>query len=461
MLAHTANGSTDARRKMRTSGEVSAITLPLVLATAMPEISHLFFILFFIVAWQMRIRPELLLLISLPFETDVLPFLDGPELKLWMLTSLLAIIATYRGVRQDSERLLLFRRILIGGAAWVLIFSSLFLLGTFVQTESVWSLWLEEMALLLTRLLLLGSGALLLISRRIGVELILRFQAGYASFLIVLGTIFSLFPVGMLGELDAYTDFDRVYFPFSNPNLAALYILVSLMAAVVVSARSERVRFGWFQPVLIAGLLLSGSRAGIGGFVFLLVLLLTLSVFLRTVKVRKTFYLYSFVGLSVTAVLAAFQVVVRLADSLRETDQIARSSTGVGGVFGRIDFMTSGAERIGIWALAWQYFLDNPLFGIGIRAFAMEVGRDPHSFWLGILAETGLLGLCVVLSGMVLTIRKLFLIGTHDSWLVQGLGCCMIAVAVFTSDRYFPLSWVFAGLIFSWLTRESRKLRQD
>lgn len=443
-------------RKLQFRGGVFALTVPLVLATALPHISYLFFLLFFVVAWQIRMNPSILLLISIPFETDVLPFMAGPELKLWMVSSLVSIFATYSEIRSESQKVLLLRRFLLGVAFWVLLFSILFWAGTLVQANSDWSLWLEEMALLSTRLLLLVAGGLTLLSEKYRVEAILRFQAGYAASLALMGVAFSFIPPVLLGQLVAYNNFNRVDFPFSNANLAAFYFLLSLMSAILVSARFQRASFVWSQPVLIAGLLLSGSRAGIGGFVFLLALLLLLSMYLREQTLRSTFYLYSVIGLSVTVTLGLYQTALWLMGTSREPKELVGYPSARLGLFGREDFEASGLERIGIWAIAWGHFVDNPVLGIGIRGFASEVGRDPHSFWLGVLVETGVVGAGLVLTGVILTYRKLFLLGSLDSWVVQSLAHCMLAFAVFTSDRYFPLAWFCCGFFFSWLVRQWR-----
>ena len=88
--------------------------------------------------------------------------------------------------------------------------------------------------------------------------------------------------------------------------------------------------------------------------------------------------------------------------------------------------------RLGIWHVGWEMVLDNPIIGIGLQNFPVRFadyiepagleggygiypGRDPHSVYLSILAELGIVGLTVVVFFVLLILRR-----GYSVWKQQG-----------------------------------------
>jgi O-antigen ligase len=399
-------------------------------------------------------NPAFLLLMSLPFDINLFDFVGGGLLKLWMVTAVFFLLTSFTELRSKWKKSASLNDVLRGSVLWILPFLALFFFSAFLQDDYQSSLFLEEVGLFVSRLVLFYAGVVMVFLPRIPLSELLRFQAGYSAFLVLTGVLIHMFQREGSGQFGLYQVSDRVFYPFPNPNLAALYILISLMCAVTVSARAGNLKLSWIQPVLFSGLLLAGSRAALGGIIVFLFLVLGLSFFFRKGKIWKPVFSYALLGI-VTGVLLTLTDF--LLSALRVTgsrDDMSIREAGVGGVFSRIDYSTSETDRIGIWQRAWGYFVENPIFGVGIRGFASLTGRDPHNFWLGLLTETGVVGFVMVITLLVFLHSRLFSVGTLDSGLLQASSLTLAAVALFTSDRYFALLWVFFGVAVSWMHQQ-------
>lgn len=117
--------------------------------------------------------------------------------------------------------------------------------------------------------------------------------------------------------------------------------------------------------------------------------------------------------------------------------------------------------------IAYSAFLKNPLFGAGLGRFpdlsekayhegaihARYRGMDPHSTWLGRLAETGLLGGLTLFALWVTVLRSGWApiqFGSPDAWLAGGLLAGLIGVllnSVHTDVMNFRFLWVGFGLL--------------
>jgi len=64
-----------------------------------------------------------------------------------------------------------------------------------------------------------------------------------------------------------------------------------------------------------------------------------------------------------------------------------------------------GSGRNFIWGKAWNYFLSNPIGGVGSGNF-MDLLRPPHSSLFQILSELGLLGFISIISFLFTSFRK-------------------------------------------------------
>ena len=95
-------------------------------------------------------------------------------------------------------------------------------------------------------------------------------------------------------------------------------------------------------------------------------------------------------------------------DRLQPTWQDFKSGSGVES--GRSRFASGGSNRYDFWKTAWELFEEEPIRGIGIENFqteylrrgtSRELPRFPHSLEMGVLSQTGLVGV-VLLGGALL-----------------------------------------------------------
>ncbi len=120
----------------------------------------------------------------------------------------------------------------------------------------------------------------------------------------------------------------------------------------------------------------------------------------------------------------------------------------------------SAKKRLDYWKNSFDFFKENPLFGIGFRTFiSLGEKRDTHNLFLRTLSEEGLVGIIFLLMIMFFGVKKgyLFFKNNRDPFLKNlGLGflTCTIAmiVANIFGDRWTYLQvgcyfWVFLGLI--------------
>ena len=120
----------------------------------------------------------------------------------------------------------------------------------------------------------------------------------------------------------------------------------------------------------------------------------------------------------------------------------------------------SAASRLDFWKLAWDYFLDHPLTGIGYHAFhhVNPAGLDTHNMYVKQMAELGIFGIALFMAlyviALVLAVR-LYKIGDTPLLKSMGLGLVMCITASMVlnlfGDRfsYTALStnyWVILGM---------------
>jgi O-antigen ligase len=137
----------------------------------------------------------------------------------------------------------------------------------------------------------------------------------------------------------------------------------------------------------------------------------------------------------------------------------------------------SAQERVMLWSDAMELFRQNPVFGTGFLTYAelSRVGsyKDTHNFYLKMLVETGLVGLCLFILQLLLLLREGMRLFTRarDSLLsLIGLGyAAMIVAATIVNlfgDRWmFQVDsnlWILLGCVIcgSSLAAESRKQMQ-
>ncbi len=101
--------------------------------------------------------------------------------------------------------------------------------------------------------------------------------------------------------------------------------------------------------------------------------------------------------------------------------------------------------------LALEYFMNNPILGIGVTNFYQEVGKASHNSYLQILAESGLIGFGLYFFAVILTIRTWLLSANSDlNYLglkhafISGLLYLFFINAHLNLILYLPLCLLFA-----------------
>ncbi len=261
----------------------------------------------------------------------------------------------------------------------------------------------------------------------------------------------------------------RIASTLGNPNYVASFVapLVLLAGAVACSGGLAWRVFGGIASVpLLVCLVLSGGRAGFGGFVLGGVATLVLAGAHFALSRRSiTLRAFAMGSLVLAAVAAAIFGALRFAGY---------------DVAGRV--LSSGeiALRLLPWHIAWDMFLQHPLAGIGPGRFFVEsrdtliafLGNPDHAIYLiehasgrggaashlhneylQTLVETGLAGLVAfaLVIGACIVPAAGRAIGGHDGWpgaaFLAGALVCQMADATFG----FPFSLPASGLLFWFL----------
>jgi len=184
---------------------------------------------------------------------------------------------------------------------------------------------------------------------------------------------------------------------FENPNLFAAYVSLSFFLACALLARttSPRARIFLLLPMTLQlmAIVLSASRGGVIGFLFGFLVLLLLS---------RSFHLRVASGALVLTPIIIIVALSVLAPGLRNSVQPV-----VDRIVSAQDLESQAhVRRYFLWSQAVTFFDANPLFGVGRGNYRIIVAKDremrlaktPHNTFLGILAETGLLGLILFLA---------------------------------------------------------------
>jgi hypothetical protein len=174
-----------------------------------------------------------------------------------------------------------------------------------------------------------------------------------------------------------------------DPNMfaAALVVAIAFAGGLAATTRRRLPRAGFLATgaLLFGGLVASGSR---GGLIAAALALLAAVVLFRPRRQQ------ALVGL---ALLLAMAVALPVAG-------------------GRLDDLGDDAGRTDLWRVAWRVTEDNPLIGAGLNQFRSEAKRHvrepgalnsielvvdrprtPHNLYLQVLAETGVVGLLLLL----------------------------------------------------------------
>lgn len=246
----------------------------------------------------------------------------------------------------------------------------------------------------------------------------------------------------------------RLQVGITDPNYLAANIVASLVMIVgllrVESLRRWRAPLLMAVPVLLYGLVATQSR---GGMLAVLTAAVLAVFLLREYRVR--------ILAGVGALLVG--IAVFLALQPRAFERITQSDS-------------SGTGRTDLWAAAWAVWRDAPLFGVGAgnfpsakSAYADQIGfvarpdllldqpMVAHDVWLQALAETGLVGLVLIVFAFGACIGASFVASgrfartgrTDLAFFARALGVgqlASLAASTFISNGGDRVFWVLLAL---------------
>ncbi len=233
-------------------------------------------------------------------------------------------------------------------------------------------------------------------------------------------------------------------------NAGARYFVVALVALYYLHSISTRrvLRAGGIAAmfILLLGVVATGSRTG----------LLLLPIALAFVAIGR--HTQGTLGRLVMLVLLSALALVLVPQNLWQLLENAVSVTSAG--------IESEDIRDELWRAGLAMWRDHPVQGVGIGQFpanlpAYALGRipserldaGPHSIYIGVLAETGMIGILLFLALCFATLRTYWLASTRlhpqnaalaYTWLTMLL--IMLVGGLTKHDQYEKLVWFLVGM---------------
>ncbi len=122
-------------------------------------------------------------------------------------------------------------------------------------------------------------------------------------------------------------------------------------------------------------------------------------------------------------------------------------------------------QRLGLWQIAWEAFKAHPILGVGLGNFVQWDYRlaltqaqplfanNAHNLFAQLAAETGLLGLLVVVVPAALSVARAWTawvnrgVQAWESWRFLALGVCLMVLGYSLTE--YPLWYVFFAVPFA------------
>jgi O-antigen ligase len=291
----------------------------------------------------------------------------------------------------------------------------------------------------------------------------LRTEGQLRFYLLFILGCFILFPVrGTLVGADSVFGRAVWNYIYSNPNDLATLCLIALGVALgFYFARPSRPRVrlgaGISALLLLVVILLTQSRAAFLG------LLAGMGPAFIRMGLRQPGRLLLLAG--VLAVVIALVIPAAAWDRLSGIAMLTRPST-----IALADPEGSAEQRFAVQKVAWQVFLDNPVFGVGLGAYryanavyAPELGPvDTHNTYLNVATEVGVPGFvlwcALVLSVLRYAYRRRRLaapgeLATQQAWIERALWgylvTCLFGTYAALTFPYLMLAvlWCSASLL--------------
>lgn len=293
----------------------------------------------------------------------------------------------------------------------------------------------------------------------------------YTLMVIWLG-IFALYPVRgtLINFMIGNSYFGRYAwnFTFGNPNdLSALTLPILAMAVAVLQGQGQA---RWVKLSAIAGVLvlplmimITQSRGGI-----LALATFGLLILMQYRRQARGFAL-AFLAAGVIYLVAPPDVWNRLA-GLKEVGTETAA-------LAQVDEEGSAAQRFEVWKVATAVIWENPVAGVGIGGYPeahREMfrrggfewfaggGRDTHSLYLNVAAETGIVGFALYM-GMLLSVflggfKAIRQVRGHDPTAARQIHTLLLGLVAFLQACIFatlnsiPYLYVYIGVLTSAIT---------
>lgn len=312
-------------------------------------------------------------------------------------------------------------------------------------------------------------------------QMMVAFSLG--CWVLVLGT-FHQYMLGIESHHERYSA------PGTNPNTLAAAVALSIPMALV-GLRQSVIPL-WLYSLLIAlvpaGLVtisLTGSRTG---FVLMMLTLFALVVYLAGLARGVRWKTVAFWGLtygiliSLTPMAAmergfgAFHELISAIEG--EPTPVEVEGANSGAVATEVSQGQSGvsvgepgtlSSRTDIWGAGWDVFLENRWLGVGAGAFgssvaeALEERQSPHSVYLGVLVEGGVVGLALwllMMSAALFSCRSI----PSDSRLFMGLLLFMLFLLFLVGNaEWRKVTWLLMmlPLVFTKTEGAARQTSQE
>lgn len=246
-------------------------------------------------------------------------------------------------------------------------------------------------------------------------------------------------------------------FVFLGPNEMGVFYSVYTFLLLGISYFVDNKKIRYFMLFVCAcnfyPILYSYSRAA---YMCTLTGLLTLGVLKdRRLLVLLVFVVVFYRFLLPVSVVERIDMTFLDKTVVNDAQQFQSSAVNVGG----ITLDTVGRKEL--WDKAWNYFMQQPLLGIGFDNFRHKEGMITHSMFYKILAEQGLVGMLIFVIFIVVLLKQSYKLFRHSkSKLGQGVGLGFFTAIIthltgsVSGDQslYFNLMaifWLFAGIVAS------------
>jgi O-antigen ligase len=398
----------------------------------------------------------------IPVHTFPIPSFYSEWTALWIGTLALVplvfqICVNTRSISYSGHCILIIPAVckyLFAAALWTLM--QCYLMGEVVYPElymiqTLYLLWILMLIVLVISSQLKLPEWVLIISSSICLGGLIQSAVAIIQFFHIHTAVdFAISSVGS-GQTQVHNVFGNI----AQLNHFADYLFLSLISTIYLWSR-KCIR-DLIAIVLIAtlcfSLLLSGSKSLVVYWLILFISLLSFQIQSKRLYVVLVVTILCQIGLMVTHTIDGLSTL-----SNRIEDEVGAAT--VSGV----------SIRIYLWKQAFHMWIQHPLMGVGIGSYAGNFfnnlldfpdihipGYDKyaHNIFIQILTESGLVGFCLFIGGIIAWLKENTLQRDIDSWWIL----CCLAVITFHACVEYPLEYGNFLLIYSSLLGLSLKAR--